>query len=209
MVVSRDVSIDLPAGPSEILVLADESSDPRLVALDMISQAEHGGDSVAVLVTTSRELAGKVAQEISAALPKIERHGFVAKALFECGLIFVCRDWKEGIDFVNEFAPEHVEVITKNAETIAQEITSAGIILIGPNTPVSASDYCLGTNHVLPTGGFGKRFSGLSALDYVRRYDVVRCSADQLQRITECIRTLAEAEGLPNHGLAVEERLRK
>lgn len=208
ILVSRDLPIDLPAGPSEVLVLADDSADPRIVALDMISQAEHGVDSTSILVTTSRELAGRVTEELGEALPSIPRGDIVAEALERNGLIYQCEDMEEGISFVNEFTPEHLEIITEDPREVAKKIMSAGLILIGPYTPVSASDYYIGVNHILPTGGFGKAFSGLSVLDFVRRVNLVECSGECLREMSKRVRILAQAEGLLNHALAVEGRFR-
>ncbi len=201
--VSKDVPIDLPAGPSEILVLADETADPRTVALDMLSQAEHGADTVSILVTSSKMLAEAVADEFKKRSQSTTQGGSNSSTDI---LALICRDMDEAVAFVNEFAPEHLEVITKNASTISERITSAGLILIGEYTPVAASDYCLGTNHVLPTGGYGRVFSGLSAASFVRRVNVVECSREGLSKVRENVTTLARSEGLPNHGLAVEAR---
>jgi histidinol dehydrogenase len=208
VLVSRDVPIDLPAGPSEVLVLADDSAAPRVVALDMISQAEHGVDSVSILVTTSKELADSVLEDLAEILPTIPRGGIVAEALSRNGMIYQCGELEQGISFVNEFAPEHLEIMTREPMDVAEKVTSAGLILTGPYAPVSASDYCLGVNHVLPTGGFGKTCSGLSALDFIRRVNVVDCPKESLQRVRGSVRALAEAEGLPNHASAVEGRFR-
>jgi len=206
LLVSQDVAVDIPAGPSEVLVLADEAADARLVAADMVSQAEHGEESVAVLVTTSRELAGRVSEELSRIVAEIPRGKVVANALTEKGQIIVCRDMDEAVRAVNSFAPEHVEIVCRDAESVAKRIVSAGLILLGPYTPVAASDYCIGTNHVLPTNGYGHSYSGLSALDFVRVVNIVRCGREGLRRMMEPLRILSNSEGLPNHYLAVKRR---
>ena len=208
LLVSRDTAIDMPAGPSEILVLADETADPQIVALDMISQAEHSTESVAGLVTTSKDLTQKVIEELKKLIPKVSRGNFISEALTKHGFIITYDNIEEAIDFSNKFAPEHLEVITKNPMEVANKISSAGLILIGPYTPASASDYCIGTNHVLPTSGFGDVFSGLSVFDFVKRINCIECSKKGLFKLRENIRILAESEGLPNHFLAVDGRFK-
>jgi len=208
LLVSRNVAIDMPAGPSEILILADETADPQIVALDMISQAEHGADSISGLVTTSKELAENVVKELEMRVPSLRKGKTVADALSKNGFIIICERLNEAIEFVNTFAPEHLEIIAKNSVKIAGEITSAGIVLEGQYAPVSASDYGIGTNHVLPTSGYGHVFSGLSVLDFVKRVSFVECSKKGLLRLMDNVKVLAEAENLPNHFLAVEGRFK-
>ncbi|MFQ6094638.1 MAG: histidinol dehydrogenase [Candidatus Bathyarchaeia archaeon] len=206
ILVSRDVATDFPAGPTEILILADESADPRLIALDLISQAEHRVDSISILITTSEKIAERVVEEIDNLLSSLPRKEIVAKALAENGLIIRCENLDEAVDFTNDFAPEHLEIITRDPMAVADKITSAGLILTGPYAPVSASDYAFGTNHILPTGGFGHAFSGLSVLDFVRRVSIVESTKYGLSTIRNHIGVLAEAEGLMNHALAVDGR---
>lgn len=203
--VAKDVPVDLPAGPSEIAILADKSGDPRTVALDMISQAEHGSGTVSILVTDSRQLAEAVAKEFEKQIRSTPNN----EAAFQASsttLALICEDMEEATAFVDEFAPEHLEVMAENASTIVKKVTSAGLILIGKYTPVSASDYCLGTNHVLPTGGYGHAFSGLSALSFLKRVNVVECSKEGLSEVRRSVQILARSEGLLNHSLAVEAR---
>ncbi len=208
VLVSRYVAIDMPAGPSELLVLADENANPRIVALDMISQAEHGVDSVSGLVTTSKGLAKNVINELRIMASSLIRGKIITDALSRHGFIIICETMSEMIKFVNTFAPEHLEVITKEPAEVAEKIVSAGLVLIGTYAPVSASDYCIGTNHVLPTSGFGHVLSGLSVLDFVKRVNLVRCSKEGLLRLRNSIKVLAEAENFPNHFLAVEGRFK-
>jgi len=208
LLVSRNVAIDMPAGPSEILILADETANPQIIALDMISQAEHGADSISGLVTTSKEFAENVFKELESRVPSLRRGKVIADALSRNGFITVCKSLNDAIEFVNTFAPEHLEIITEKSEKIAEEVTSAGIVLVGQYTPVSASDYCIGTNHVLPTSGYGHVFSGLSVLDFVKRINIVKCSKESLLRLRKNVKVLAEAENLPNHFLAVEGRFK-
>lgn len=208
LLVSRDVAIDMPAGPSEVLVLADETADPQIVALDMVSQAEHSADSISGLVTTSKELAESVIKELEKRIPTLRRNNVITEALSGNGFIIICETMSEATDFVNAFAPEHLEILTEKPMKIAEKITSAGLVLIGRYTPVSASDYCIGTNHVLPTNGFGHVYSGLSVLDFIRRVNIVECSEEGLLKLKNNLRILAEAEKLPNHFLAVEGRFK-
>jgi len=206
--VSDEVSIDFPAGPSEILVLADETADPRLVALDLISQAEHGPGGVSGLVTPSRNLSEEVASEIQRMLPGVPKSEMVAEALSSEGFIYRCGSLEEAVEFANDFAPEHIEILTSEPRRVAEGIRTAGLILLGRYTPVSSSDYCMGVNHVLPTEGHGKIYSGLSVLDFLRIVNVVESSRGGLERVRGDIAVLSEAEGLPNHSLAVEGRFR-
>jgi len=207
--VSKDVAIDMPAGPSEVLVVADETANPQFIAFDMISQAEHGEDSVAGLITPSEKLAEEVQDWLAKTIVGAERGEIVAKALKQYGFIITCKDMSEAIELANTFASEHIEIMARNPKKIAERITSAGLILVGSYSPVALSDYASGTNHVLPTGGFGRAFSGLSALDFTRRVSIVESSKDGLQGIQDCVKVMTESENLPNHYKAVEARLQR
>jgi histidinol dehydrogenase len=209
ILVSKDVAIDMPAGPSEVLVLADETSNAQLIALDMISQAEHDADSVAGLITTSEKLAEAVQGWLAKTAVSVERGEIVGKALEKYGFIITCKDMDKAVELANIFAPEHIEIVTRCSDKIAENITSSGLILVGSYSPVALSDYASGTNHVLPTGGFGHAFSGLSALDFVRRVSIVESSRAGLQSVRERVKVMTEAENLPNHYRAVEARFEK
>ena len=209
ILVSKDVTIDMPAGPSEVLVLADKTANPKFIALDMISQVEHGGDSVAGLITTSKKLAEEVQTFLSNTAIGLDRREIVEKALEQYGFIIICSNMAEAIDLANAFAPEHVELMMQDPEKTAEKITSAGIILVGSYSPVALSDYATGTNHVLPTGGFGRAFSGLSALDFARRVSIVESSKEGLYSVREHVKVMTEAENLPNHFEAVKARFKK
>jgi histidinol dehydrogenase len=209
VLVSKDVAIDMPAGPSEVLVIADETANPQFIAFDMISQAEHGLDSVAGLITPSTALAEAVQDWLTKVVSTAERRKIIAESLEQFGFIITCKDMVEAVNLANIFSSEHVEIMTKNPERIVEEITSAGLILIGHYSPVAISDYVSGTNHVLPTGGFGHAFSGLSGLDFARRVSVVESSKNGLQIVRDRLRVLTDAENLPNHYSAVEARLEK
>jgi histidinol dehydrogenase len=208
VLVSTDVAIDMPAGPSEVLVLADESADARLIAFDMVSQAEHGGDSVAGLITTSEKVAKNVQDNLAKIVASAQRGDKVSESLAKYGFIIVCNSMEEAVSLVNQFAPEHLEVIAANAKELAEKLT-AGLILIGPYSPVALSDYGSGTNHVLPTGGFAQSFSGLSALDFMRRVSIVESSRTGLERVKDSIKVMTEAENLPNHYKAIQARFEK
>ena len=208
---SSRVSIDMIAGPTELLVYADSKADPKLVALDLISQAEHSYDTLCGLVTTSEGFAKKVTNEIQSIIENniIERSDIVKRSLEENGFIAVCRDETSSTEFINEIAPEHLEIIAANARSISKKIKSAGLVLIGKYTPSSASDYCLGSNHVLPTLGFGKSRASLSVLDFIRMVTVVQATRLGLAEVESAVKQISTAEGLTNHYEAVKGRLKK
>jgi histidinol dehydrogenase len=205
---SSKVSIDMLAGPTELIVFADENADAKSVALDIISQCEHSTDTFCGLVTISRKLANNVVIELSNLIDQIDRGEIVHKSLEEKGFIALCKNSNDAIRFINEFAPEHLQIIVKNANTISKRIESAGLILVGENTPSAASDYGLGSNHVLPTLAFAKSRASLSCLDFVKIVSVVESTKDGLRKIAKTIKMLSEAENLPNHYKAIMERLK-
>jgi histidinol dehydrogenase len=206
--VSDIVAIDKPAGPSEILIIADETADPVLVSKDLISQAEHGQGGLSGLVTVSESLANQVAKEIERNLENVYNKSIVKSVLDEGGFIYTVDNLDTAIKFANEFAPEHLEIIVKKPENILDKIRNAGLVLLGSYTPVSSTDYCMGVNHVLPTEGYAKISSGLSVLDFVKPISIIRAEEQGLREIEGHIRALAEAEGLRNHYLALETRLK-
>lgn len=206
--VSNIVSIDAPAGPSEILILADQSADPSLIALDMISQAEHGPGGISGLVTTSQWLADLVAKKMEQTLLSIPKSESVTEVLNNGGFIYSCNGLEEAVSFINAFSPEHLEILTEEPMEVAEKITSSALILLGPFTPVSSTDYCMGVNHVLPTGGYGKAYSGLSVFDFLKTMNIIESSQKGLETVRSEIRALTEAEGLTNHNLAIEERFK-
>jgi histidinol dehydrogenase len=208
LLVSERVGIDLPAGPSELVVLADETASPRIIAADLAAQAEHGEESLCGLLTTSRRLAEETARALDAWIHTAERREIVRQSLARHGFLLYAEDMDILVRFVNALAPEHVQVMTQHPRKVARRIVSAGLVLIGPHTPTSASDYVLGTNHVLPTGGTAAASSGLAVLDFLKRVTYVECTRRTLLRFREPIHVLATAEGLPNHYRAVEERVR-
>ena len=202
------VGIDLPAGPSEGVVLADADADPVLVAADLVTQAEHGPDSPAILVTTSAALADAVEREIADLLPRLERRAILARSLAEHGRIALAANLDEAIAFVDAYAPEHLSVDVRDPDAAAARIRNAGSIFVGPWAPESAGDYATGANHVLPTGGLARSCSPLGVEAYGRYTQVQRVSADGLAAIRATIGHLAAAEGLTAHRHAVEARFR-
>ena len=207
--VSNKIGIDMIAGPTELLIYADSRSDPRYVVRDLISQAEHSPDTICGVVTTSESLVKKLVIEIKNTLnSSLSRLEIVSASLRKNGFIALCKNEDDGISFINELAPEHLEVILENPGRIASKINTAGIVLLGKYSPSSASDYCLGSNHVLPTIEFGKSKSSLSVLDFVKLVNHITVTKMGLQSVQKYIKELAFAEGLPNHYYAVEERFR-
>ena len=208
LIVSEQTSIDMIAGPTELGILADATSDPELVALDLISQAEHSNDTMCFVITTSKTVAKQIQKSLEKLIPDVERSAIVKQSISKNGFIAVCKNQKEVIDLANKIAPEHMELMVKNAKTLSKSITGPGLVLIGNNTPSSASDYLLGTNHILPTSGFGRTRGGLSVLDFLKLQTVVETKKSVLSEISDKLKILTDAEGLPNHYKAVERRLK-
>jgi len=205
--VSDQTAIDMVAGPTELGIMADASSDPELVALDLISQAEHSKDTMCFVITQSKTMAKQIQKSIEKLIPGTERSSIIKESISKNGFIAVCKNENEMIGLANEIAPEHMELMVKNAKTLSKKITGAGLLLIGKNTPSSASDYLLGTNHILPTNGFGRTRGGLSVLDFLKLQTAVESSLDYLNYSEYDLETLTDAEGLPNHYKATERRL--
>jgi len=206
--VSETVSIDMVAGPTELAIIADSSADPNIVASDLISQAEHGPTSMCCLITTSIKLKNMVLDSLRKQISKIQRQEFVKASLENNGFIAICKNESDVIEFTNQFAPEHLEIITKNPQKIAQKITSAGLVLVGKDTPSSASDYLLGSNHILPTNGFARARGSLGVLDFMKIRSQVETSKTELRKISKYMKAFTTAEGLPNHYEAVRTRLK-
>ncbi len=207
LVASSSVSTDMVAGPTELLVYADDTADPRLVAVDLISQAEHSIDTVCGLVTESDKFASEVKAQVEAIIENITRSDVVKSSLGANGFVAICKNKNACIEFANEFAPEHLEIISKNPDSIAKKIDNAGLVLIGEHTPSSASDYCLGSNHVLPTLAFAKSRASLSVLDFVKIVNKVKVTKAGLVQVDKAIKEIASAEGLLNHYEAVRARM--
>ncbi|MDR0925543.1 MAG: histidinol dehydrogenase, partial [Hungatella sp.] len=200
------VSIDSIAGPSEILVLADESANPRFVAADLLSQAEHDELASAILVTTSMELAERVSEEIEVFTRELPRREIIEKSLDNYGYILVADTMKEAIQTVNEIAPEHLEIITRNPFEDMTRIQNAGAIFIGEYSSEPLGDYFAGPNHVLPTNGTAKFFSALSVDDFIKKSSIIYYSKEALEEIHKDIEAFAESEHLTAHANSVKVR---
>ncbi|QMU53947.1 MAG: histidinol dehydrogenase [Nitrosopumilus sp.] len=206
-IVSVRTGIDMLAGPTELGIVADNSANPKFIALDLISQAEHSNDTFCYLITTSEKLAKSVNNIISELIPKINRSDFVKTSLKNNGFIGICKTSSDMIKLVNILAPEHLQIMTKNPDSLVEKITSPGLVLLGNNTPSSASDYLLGSNHILPTNGFGKIRGSLSVLDFIKISTQVSSSKASLSKISKYLEVMTKAEGLSNHYEAVRGRL--
>ncbi|PYK63606.1 MAG: histidinol dehydrogenase [Verrucomicrobia bacterium] len=201
------VAIDLLPGPSEVLVLADDTATAKFVAADLLAQAEHGSGYERVwLVTTSGPLLREVERGIERQLPKLSRREFIAKALANNGWLIHVKTLEQGIDLVNQLAPEHCEIMTRGAARVAQRIVTAGAIFLGPYSPTVLGDYVAGPSHELPTGGAGVSFAGLTADQFQRRTSVVEYNLAALKKSLPTVRKFAEVEGLDGHGRSAEIR---
>ena len=201
-------AIDMLAGPTELGIIADNSANPMYVALDIISQSEHSKDTFCFLLTNSEKLANSVNKIITDLIRKIKRSDMVKSSLKKNGFIAICKNRLEMIKLANEIAPEHLEIMVKNPHNLASKITSAGLTLVGNDTPSSASDYVLGSNHILPTNGFGKTRGSLSVLDFIKIDTKVSSSKKSLLKISKHLDVFTKAEDLPNHYEAVRSRLK-
>ena len=205
--ISDQTGIDMLAGPTELGIIADNSANPKFVALDLISQAEHSNDTFCYLITTSDILAKSVNKIVSELIPTIQRKKIVQTSLKNNGFIGICKSNSDMIKLANILSPEHLEIMTKSSESISSKITSSGLVLIGNNTPSSASDYILGSNHILPTNGFGKIRGSLSVLDFIKVNTQITSSKKSLSKISKPLEVLTDAEGFSNHFEAVRGRL--
>lgn len=203
----RDVAIDMPAGPSEVEVLADETANPVFVAADLLSQAEHGADSQAVLVTTSEKLIKEVEYEVQRQLALLPRWEIAEKALLNSKLILV-KNMDEAIELTNEYAPEHLIIETQNYLEQAERIVNAGSVFLGSLSPESAGDYASGTNHTLPTNGYAKAYSGVSLDSFIRKITFQEITREGIQTIGPAIEVMAANEQLKGHKNAVTVRLK-
>ncbi len=207
-VLANNIDAGLPAGPSEIIVLADEKADPEKVALDWMIEAEHGPDSAALLVTHSKELVDKVIPIVNRQLEKIspKRKEFIEINLTTYGGVILTSSLEESIDFVNDYAPEHMEVMTEKPFDTLPLIKNAGEILLGDYTPVTLCNFVLGPNAILPTGGFAKTYSSVSVMDFLKRSSVGYASKKGFEKVRNYAYKFATVEGFDTHGLAVKER---
>lgn len=202
------VDVGLPAGPSESIILCDEKADPRLAALDLLVEAEHGSESAALLVTHSREVANAVLEALPAYIAELPewRRKFVNDGLSSYGGVLLTDSLSQSIDFVNEYAPEHLEILTEDPFSTVNRIQNAGEILLGPFTPIPISNYCLGLNAILPTGGFARSFSSVSVWDFLKRSGIGYLNREGYKTLRETTTTLADYEGFPAHAMAIRKR---
>ncbi|ELZ54628.1 MULTISPECIES: histidinol dehydrogenase [Halorubrum] len=206
-IVQGDVEIDFLAGPSEVLVLADETADPELVAADLVAQAEHDPNASVVAVTADADLADAVADAVAEQAAKREREETIRAALDnEASGVLRARSMPEAVLFAEEYAAEHLSIVADDDEELLDRITNAGSVFLGPYSPVAAGDYATGTNHVLPTNGGAKRYGGLSVDTFLRSSTVQRLDRDALDDLSETVTSLAEAEGLEGHAESVRKR---
>jgi len=208
LLVFGQVDIDSPAGPSEALILADDTAVPRYLAFDFLSQVEHDPEAAAVLVTTSTDLARQVVEIITRELPHLPRREIIEAALTKYSAVLLAASLDEALEFANLYAPEHLQVVTRDPLALLPRIRNAGSIFLGPYAPVPVGDYASGTNHVLPTGGCARMFSGLSVDDFIKKPTFQHFTREALAALKDTVITLAEHEGLFLHARAVAERFR-
>lgn len=204
----REVAIDMPAGPSEVEVIADETANPVFVAADLLSQAEHGADSQVLLVTTSEKLVEQVKDQLLIQLNKLPRKEIAEKAL-ENSKIIIVKSLEEAIVFTNEYAPEHLIISTKSYMVVSENIVNAGSVFLGNMTPESAGDYASGTNHTLPTNGYAKAYNGVNLDSFIRKITFQQLTPEGLTNLSNAIILMAENEGLQGHANAVKLRIER
>jgi histidinol dehydrogenase len=206
MATKYNVAIDMPAGPSELLVVADETANPAFVASDLLSQAEHGADSQVILVSLCKNLLDAVEKEVETQLQALPREEMARTAIENSRLIFM-PEKEKALSLINQYAPEHLIVCTRDSEYFVDGISNAGSVFIGNNTPESAGDYASGTNHTLPTNGYAKQYSGVNLDSFLKTISFQKISEEGIQKIGPAIELMAEAEGLQAHKNAVSLRL--
>lgn len=208
-IAQKSISIDMPAGPSEVLIIADETANPAFIAADLLADGEHGEDSACVLITTSRQIAEETILEIDKQLSNLSTRNRAETALKKYGLIALVDTTEEAIQFSNIYAPEHLEIMTKDADKLVSKICNAGSVFIGMWTAKSSGDYATGANHVLPTGGMVKMYPPLGVDSFGRWMQVQKCTKQGLQTIRKTIETIAEVERLPAHRESASIRFKK
>jgi histidinol dehydrogenase len=206
IVSEEGVAIDMPAGPSELLVIADEFAEPSFIAADLLSQAEHGEDSQVVLVVNEKVDIVRVQREISEQLRQLPRMAIAEKALANSRIVTFSSE-ERAMDFVNAYAPEHLIINTKNAGILAEKVVNAGSVFLGGFSPESAGDYASGTNHTLPTNGYARAYAGVSLESFLKYITFQEISADGLKLLGPVVEKMAEAELLEGHKMAVRRRL--
>jgi len=201
-----EVAVDMPAGPSEVLIIADETANPAFIAADLLADGEHGNDSACVLLTTSKIIALEVVAELEKQLLNLPTAKYIKESLAKYGLIVLVDSIKEAINFANEYAPEHLELMVKNPEKIINKILNAGSVFLGDWTSKSAGDYATGANHVLPTGGTAKMYPPLGVDAFGKWMQVQKCTKTGLKNIKQTVETISEVEQLPAHKNATSIR---
>ncbi len=207
--VSQDIAIDMPAGPSEIFIIADESANPAYIAADLLADGEHGEDSACVLLTNSWQIAKSTKKELEGQLEKLPTGNRAEVSLKRYGLIGIVESMSEAIEFTNEYAPEHLEIMTVNPEKVADKIINAGSVFLGNWTTKSSGDYATGANHILPTGGMAKMYPPLGVEAYGKWMQLQKCTKGGLSNIKKTIETVATVEKLPAHKYATSIRFIK
>ena len=203
-----EVGIDSPAGPSEGVIIADHTGDANLITVDLLSQAEHDPDSAVLFITTSEKLAFEVSDIVNNSIDRLPKKDILLSSLKRHSSILIARNIEQAVDFVNDYAPEHLEIITVDPFVTLRKIRNAGSIFLGPYSPISAGDYASGTNHVLPTAQTARMFSGLSVDDFIKKPTFQYLSKEGLSSLKDAVITLAEAEGLPLHAESIRERFK-
>jgi len=204
--VSKDVAIDIPAGPSEILIIADETANASFIASDLLAQAEHDPQAWAILLTTSKDLALAVKEEAYKQMESLSRTETIKSSIQAGGLIVIVKNIEEAVDYANLVAPEHLQIQTKTPRKVFGKIQNAGAVFLGSHSPVAFGDYSAGLNHVLPTGGYAKIYSGLSTRDFVKTINFLQCSRQGYLNLKKTTVTLAELEGFDGHARSVSIR---
>lgn len=207
-ILSEGTAVDMPAGPSEVAVYADDSCDPAFVASDLLSQAEHGADSHVLLVTTSEALAEKIKMEIVLQLESLPRKSIAQQSITKSHCI-ILQDLSEAFELINAYAPEHFIIASDNADELSTRVVNAGSVFLGHYSPESAGDYASGTNHTLPTNGYARAYSGVSLDSFIKKITFQKITREGFNSIAEAVMTMADAEGLIAHKRAVEVRLNK
>lgn len=206
MIALETISIDMPAGPSEVFIIADETSNPAYIAADLLADGEHGEDSACVLITTSKEIAEQTIKEIKKQLPRLVTELRARESMNRYGLFAVVNSIDDAIKFTNAYAPEHLEIMTRSPETVVKKITNAGSVFLGNWTSKAAGDYATGANHILPTGGMAKMYPPLGVDSYGKWMQVQKCTKSGLCRIKNTIETIAQVEEFPAHKNSVSVR---
>jgi histidinol dehydrogenase len=201
--VSKDLGIDVPAGPSEVLIIADKTANPSFIASDLLAQAEHDPRAWAILLTTSKNLALAVKEELRKQLESLSRKEIVKSSLETGGLTVLVKNLEEAVDYANMIAPEHLQIFTGAPRKVFDKIQSAGAVFLGQYSPVALGDYSAGLNHVLPTGGYAKFYSGLSTKDFVKTINFLECSKEGYLSLERGAATLAKLEGFNGHARSV------